>query len=186
MKINAATGLIEGIIYHPSPHCDPRPSDSTISLLVVHGISLPAGQFGTDSVHRLFMNQLTDDHPLHTPLVGAKVSAHAFIRRNGQAIQYVPFGERAWHAGASSFQGRAACNDFSIGIELEGTDEISYEIRQYEQLALLARELMKLYPAITLERIVGHVDIAPGRKTDPGAAFDWSLLFSLINKQEVS
>jgi N-acetyl-anhydromuramoyl-L-alanine amidase len=182
VKINARTGLIEGITYHPSPHCDARPSDSTISLLVVHGISLPPGAFGTDSVHRLFMNQLTNNDPLNAHLVGVKVSAHAFIRRDGQVIQYVPFPERAWHAGISSFQGRSQCNNFSIGIELEGTDEICYEIRQYEQLALLATELMRLYPAITLERIVGHVDIAPGRKTDPGPAFDWSLLFSLIDK----
>lgn len=158
----------------PSPHCNPRPGGE-ISLLVVHGISLPPGEFGGPWIDDLFMGRLDPmAHPFFASIAGLQVSAHCLIRRDGEVVQYVPFTLRAWHAGVSSFQGRSACNDFSIGIELEGTDEGGYTEAQYQQLAHLARLLMRVYPAITPQRIVGHCDIAPGRKTDPGPAFDWT------------
>lgn len=166
------------LIQRPSTHYDARPAGETISLLVIHNISLPAGSFAqepeTSYVDALFCGSLdTSAHPDFVSLQGLRVSAHCVIWRNGQIFQYVPFTERGWHAGVSYFAGRERCNDFSIGIELEGTDNIPYTKQQYSSLLQLTRYLMKRYPAITLDRIVGHCDIAPGRKTDPGAAFDW-------------
>lgn len=166
------------MLYRPSPHCDERPVAESISLLVIHNISLPAGQFTSDAEHSavdaLFMGELDcAAHPSFSDLNGLRVSAHCVIWRDGRIFNYVPFEKRAWHAGVSSFSGRERCNDFSIGIELEGTDNLPYTEQQYQSLIKLTQFLLQQYPAITAERIVGHCDIAPGRKTDPGAAFDW-------------
>lgn len=148
-----------------------------ISLLVIHGISLPAGEFGGPWIERLFLGRLEAGmHPELADLVSLKVSAHLLIRRDGKIIQFVPFKRRAWHAGVSVFQDRPRCNDYSIGIELEGTDASPYADIQYARLIAVTRALMRAYPAITLDRVVGHCDIAPERKTDPGPAFDWSRL----------
>ncbi len=176
-------GKIPGLRFAASPNCDERPQGSAIDLLVVHGISLPPGEFGGGWIEDLFMDRLDPAaHPYFAEVYQLKVSAHLLVRRDGETIQYVPFGQRAWHAGVSSFQGRSACNDFSIGIELEGSDDIPYEPVQYSRLAALARALMLAYPGITADRIVGHSDIAPGRKTDPGPAFDWPLLRRLLKE----
>ncbi len=157
-----------------SPHWNLRPQDSDISLLVIHCISLPSGQFGNSYIDDLFMGLLdTAADQSFTDLAGLRVSAHCVIFRNGLVRQYVPFQYRAWHAGISEFDGRQNCNDFSIGIELEGTEHQPYTDAQYQSLVLLTRQLMQDYPAITLGRIVGHQQIAPGRKTDPGPSFDW-------------
>lgn len=165
---------INGVSFHPSPHYDKRPNPEDINLLVVHGISLPAGQFGGPYIDDLFMGCLDcKADPSFAQLEGLRVSAHCLIRRDGHIIQYVPFNLRAWHAGVSQWQGQERCNDFSIGIELEGTDVAPYTEQQYTQLVALSRAIMRQYPAITADRIVGHEHIAPGRKTDPGPAFDW-------------
>jgi AmpD protein len=167
-------GLLQAVPFHPSPNCDDRPDPNDINLLVIHGISLPPGEFGGNAVDDLFMNNLDyTQHPFYQSLLNLQVSIHLFIRRSGEIIQYVPFNLRAWHAGKSSFEGREHCNDFSIGIELEGCDNVPYTELQYQQLAAVTRLLMQYYPLITPARIVGHSDIAPGRKTDPGEAFDW-------------
>lgn len=157
-----------------SPHWNMRPENMDISLLVIHCISLPAGQFGNSYIDDLFMGVLdtTADNSF-ADLAGIRVSAHCVIFRNGLIRQYVPFHLRAWHAGVSEFDGRQNCNDFSIGIELEGTEHQAYTDAQYQSLVLLTRQLMQDFPAITTERIVGHQQIAPGRKTDPGPSFDW-------------
>lgn len=148
-----------------------------ISLLVIHGISLPAGEFGGPWIERLFLGRLEAGmRPELADLVSLKVSAHLLIRRDGKIIQFVPFKRRAWHAGVSVFQDRPRCNDYSIGIELEGTDASPYADIQYARLITVTRALMRAYPAITRDRVVGHCDIAPERKTDPGPAFDWSRL----------
>lgn len=181
MLINPKTGLLEDVTYLASPNCDPRPTGSRVDLLVVHGISLPPGEFGGPYINSLFTNQLDPNtHPYFRTIAQLKVSAHVLIRRDGLLTQFVPFQQRAWHAGESKFAGRAHCNDFSIGIELEGTDEVPYEVIQYQQLARLVKTIQQVYPAITEDRIVGHSDIAPGRKTDPGPAFDWHYLRSLL------
>jgi len=175
-------GWLHGIRHHRSPNCDARPADTDIDLLVVHNISLPPGEFDGPWIDRLFTNQLdTDAHPwFRDHLVGVQVSAHALIRRDGELIQYVSFEQRAWHAGVSCFEQRQRCNDFSIGIELEGTDQLPYQPAQYRRLAWLTRRLMAHYPAITAKRITGHCDIAPGRKTDPGPAFCWDQFRHLL------
>lgn len=165
----------------PSPNADARPPGLPIDLIVVHGISLPAGEFGGPYIDALFSNTLPQDDARFAAERVLRVSAHVLIRRDGALVQYVPFGARAWHAGESSWLGRARCNDYSIGIELEGTDRLPYEDVQYRQLARLARTLMQQHPAITLDRIVGHADVAPGRKTDPGPAFEWSRLRALLS-----
>ena len=158
----------------PSPNQDARPEGEQVSLLVIHGISLPPGEFGGGWIDALFTNRIDPEaHPYFRRLAGLQVSAHLLIDRRGRLTQYVPFGRRAWHAGQSRFDGREACNDFSIGIELEGTDRVPYTAEQYACLARVSRWLMQRFPAITRERIVGHCHIAPGRKTDPGPAFDW-------------
>lgn len=152
-----------------------------MDLLVIHSISLPPGQFGGPHVDALFTNTLDPDgHPYFKEIEGLRVSAHALVRRDGDLTQYVSFLDRAWHAGQSSFQGRERCNDFSIGIELEGADDVPFEPAQYERLAELIRLLRREWPAITPDRIVGHSDIAPERKTDPGPAFDWQHLRVLV------
>ena len=155
-----------------SPNYDQRP-ENEISLVVIHGISLPAGHFGSDFVEALFCNQLDCSvHGDFAGLAGVKVSSHLFIRRSGQVIQFVPFNYRAWHAGVSSFEGRENCNDFSVGIELEGTDQGGYSELQYQKLRAISG-LMQSSWCLTTAAFVGHADIAPGRKTDPGVSFDW-------------
>lgn len=167
-------GWLVGACPYPSPNFDPRPAEAEIDLVIVHGISLPPGEFGGGAVTRLFRNELdASEHPAFRELEGLRVSAHALVDRAGGITQYVSFLDRAWHAGESHFRGRSACNDFSIGIELEGADTVPYERSQYEALAGLARAVMDRWPAVRPERIVGHSDVAPGRKTDPGPAFDW-------------
>lgn len=161
----------------PSPNHDQRCQKSPVSLLVVHGISLPPAQFGGPHIDQLFCNQLNpDEHSYFAEIAHLRVSAHALIRRDGELVQYVPLHQRAWHAGQSCFTGVEGCNDFSIGVELEGTDELPYDDRQYHRLAELIRVLLPHFPALTRERITGHSDISPGRKTDPGPHFDWQKL----------
>ncbi|MBE0363036.1 AmpD protein [Pseudoalteromonas ulvae UL12] len=173
-------GWLEGVTRCPSTHCNTRPDDE-ISLLVVHNISLPAGQFGGPFIDDLFLGCLNcTAHPSFADLKGLEVSAHCLIRRDGQVVQYVPFNQRAWHAGVSMFEGRSNCNDFSVGIELEGTDTIPYTDAQYLGLAAIAKSLIKQYPKLTKARITGHEHIAPGRKTDPGQSFDWPHFLSLL------
>lgn len=165
-----------------SPNCNERPDHTDISLIVVHNISLPAGQFGGPYIEQLFSNCLDCScHESFADLENVEVSSHLFISRTGQLTQFVPFNRRAWHAGVSSFQGVDNCNDYSIGIELEGTDELPYEEVQYETLISVCRQMMDFYPAITRDRVVGHSDIAPGRKTDPGPAFDWDRLLTQLD-----
>ena len=167
-----------------SPHGDERPDASDINLLVIHNISLPPGEFGGDGVAQLFLGTLDcDAHLYYQQLRGLRVSAHLFIRRDGEVIQFVPYAKRAWHAGVSVFQGRPRCNDFSIGIELEGCDDLPYSEAQYLALAAVSRDIMRRFAAITPARIVGHNDIAPGRKTDPGPAFDWPRFRLLLSKE---
>jgi len=174
-RVDRVTGLISGARQLNSPHCDSRPTDTRIDLLVIHGISLPPGEFGGEWIERLFLGSLPRDaHPYFATIQNPRVSSHLLIRRDGELLQFVSFQRRAWHAGTSSYQGREACNDFSIGIELEGCDDVPYTERQYAALAAVSRAVMVAYPEITPARIVGHSDIAPGRKTDPGPAFDWS------------
>lgn len=183
MQIDTESGLIEGVRYLPSPNHDERPDPTDISLLVVHNISLPPGEFGGPYIDQLFTNQLDGNaHPYFATICQLQVSAHVLIRRDGSLTQYVPFHLRAWHAGASCHDGRSRCNDFAIGVELEGTDEAPYETVQYQVLAELTQALMHRYPGITTERITGHEHIAPGRKTDPGPAFDWSAFLALLGK----
>lgn len=165
---------LRGVEFLPSPNCDARPKPADISLLVVHAISLPPGEFGGPWINRLFANCLDPAaHPYFEGLRQLEVSAHLCLFRDGRLTQYVPFNRRAWHAGKSTFAGRSRCNDFSIGIELEGCDDQPFEPVQYRVLARVARTLMNTYPRITPARIAGHSDIAPGRKTDPGPHFDW-------------
>ncbi|WP_202980303.1 1,6-anhydro-N-acetylmuramyl-L-alanine amidase AmpD [Marinobacter fonticola] len=174
-------GWLNGVRHCPSPNFGPRPDTAGITLLVVHNISLPPGRFGGDAIERFFCNRLDrHEHPYFEQICEMKVSAHALVRRNGECIQFVSFLDRAWHAGRSSFLGQNECNDFSIGIELEGADAIPYERVQYQTLARLGRALMARWPQITPDRIAGHSDIAPGRKTDPGPAFSWSAFFEAL------
>lgn len=177
LAIDKATALLLDTLYIPSPNCDLRPAGTGIDLIVVHGISLPPGEFGGPWIEQLFTNRLDPAaHPYFEAIAHLKVSAHILIRRDGEIIQFVPFDKRAWHAGESCFQDRNCCNDYSIGIELEGTDETPYTDTQYAQLAQLIACLQQAYPEITRERITGHSDIAPQRKTDPGPAFVWAKL----------
>ena len=181
VRIDAATGLLAGARQVLSPHFDARPAGVLPELLVVHGISLPPGEFGGPWIDRLFTGTLpADAHPYFREIAAQRVSAHALIRRDGQIVQYVPFGERAWHAGQSAYRGRAACNDFSIGVELEGTDDTSYSKEQYESLAALSAALLAAYPSLSAQAIAGHSDVAPGRKTDPGPSFDWERWRSIL------
>lgn len=168
-------GWILGVKRVVSPHFDQRPEGEVPSLLVIHNISLPPGEFGGPYIDQLFTGTLNaDEHPYFADIVHLRVSAHCLIRRDGEIIQYVPFDKRAWHAGVSTFAGRERCNDFSIGIELEGTDVLPFTAAQYRSLSEISALLFASYP-ITAERVTGHSDIAPGRKTDPGPAFDWAL-----------
>ncbi|MBB1353453.1 1,6-anhydro-N-acetylmuramyl-L-alanine amidase AmpD [Pseudoalteromonas sp. SR45-5] len=182
MQIDSS-GVAANITQRPCTHFDERPENTDISLLVIHNISLPAGQFGTEYVDALFMGEIDcNAHPSFCDLNGLRVSAHCFIKRTGEIIQYVPFNKRAWHAGQSEFEGVPACNNFSIGIELEGTDTAPYSLAQYKTLTIISKSIMQRYPKITPSRIVGHCDIAPGRKTDPGSSFNWPLFFNMLEQ----
>lgn len=175
--IDLATGLLRGGRQVLSPHRDPRPAGQAPELLVVHGISLPPGEFGGPWIDRLFCGDLpASAHPYFAGIAALRVSAHLLVRRDGAVTQYVPLQARAWHAGASNWQGRDTCNDFSIGIELEGTDEVPYTDAQYTALTALLEALRRVWPVLAPPRIVGHSDVAPGRKTDPGPSFDWDRL----------
>jgi AmpD protein len=181
IAVDARTGLLRGARFVPSPNHDERPAGAALELLVVHGISLPPGQYGGPWIDRLFTNALPrNEHPYFEQIAELRVSSHLLIRRDGEIVQYVPFHLRAWHAGKSCYDGRERCNDFSIGIELEGADDRAYEAVQYRRLADVAVALCRAYPSLSLDRIAGHSDIAPGRKTDPGVAFDWPRLRALI------
>lgn len=183
IAIDPDSGLLSPAYYVPSPNFSPRPPGSAIDLLVIHGISLPPGEFGGTAIVELFTNCLDPTtHPYFEEIKNLRVSSHLLIRRDGQIIQFVPFIYSAWHAGVSEFCGRTHCNEFSVGIELEGTDTLPYVEVQYYRLAEVARELMRVYPAITKQRMVGHSDIAPGRKTDPGPAFKWDYFYNLLTK----
>ena len=177
MIIDQETGWLDGVKRVASPNCDARPRGAAPELIVIHGISLPPGDFGGPWIDHLFTNVLDRDaHAYFAEVCELRVSAHVLIRRDGSLTQYVPFTERAWHAGDSNYCGRRACNDFSIGIELEGTDDLPYEPAQYAALAKLVAVLRRTYPSLRDAALVGHSDIAPGRKTDPGPAFDWARL----------
>jgi len=174
--LDPTTGWLNGAQHLHSENHNARPNKE-ISLLVIHNISLPPGQFGTGMVEALFTNQLpADAHPYFADIADLKVSAHFFIKRDGAITQFVSCLDRAWHAGISTFKGREGCNDFSLGIELEGEDNTAYSEEQYQSLNQLVNELTRHYPMITAERICGHSDIAPKRKTDPGPAFIWQRL----------
>ena len=165
----------------PSPNCNERPEPADIELLVIHNISLPPGSFGGPHIHELFTNSLDPNaHEYFADIAHLEVSAHILIRRDGAITQFVPFTQRAWHAGVSSWNGREGCNDFSIGIELEGADDVPYEPAQYKKLQEVTRLLLKVYPKLTAQNIAGHCDIASGRKTDPGPAFQWNAYLSSL------
>lgn len=184
MKLDPLCDWLEGAERVLSPNCDERPAGIQISLLVVHGISLPPGEFGGPWIDQLFTNQLDRQaHPYFEAIADLRVSTHLLVRRDGKVVQYVPFSKRAWHAGLSCFQDKAGCNDFSIGIELEGEDETPYTEPQYQVLAELIAVLREAYPGIAGDAVVGHSDVAPGRKTDPGVAFDWGHLSQLLHRQ---
>ena len=175
MRIEPATGLLDAARQVASPNHDERPPGSAPELVVVHCISLPPGEFGGGHIEALFLNRLDPlAHPYFADVAHLQVSAHVLIRRTGEVIQFVALERRAWHAGKSAFCGRECCNDFSIGIELEGTDETPFSEAQYAQLVDITRKIRRHFPLITDDHIVGHADIAPDRKTDPGPAFDWS------------
>lgn len=179
--IDPVSGLLANARQVPSPNRDERPAGLPPELIVVHGISLPPGEFGGPWIDRLFTNTLPRDaHPYFAEIADMKVSTHLLIGRDGEIVQYVPFHLRAWHAGPSSYCGRDRCNDFSIGIELEGTDGGAYESAQYRVLSESILALCDAYPSLSIDRVVGHSDIAPGRKTDPGPSFDWPRLRTLL------
>ena len=183
LRVDAVTGLVIGARQVLSPHFDVRPSGVKPELIVVHGISLPPGEYGGPWIDRLFTGNLPpDEHPYFRKIEGLRVSSHVVIRRDGEIVQYVSFNERAWHAGASQYRGRSTCNDFSVGIELEGADDQPYEDAQYTQLASLIDALLKAYTTLKREHIAGHSDIAPGRKTDPGPAFEWPRLHKELDR----
>ncbi len=180
-SLDQHTGILREARQVSSPNCDERPSQCPPDLFVVHGISLPPGEFGGPWIDRLFTNCLPPDaHPYFREIEGLRVSAHFLIRRDGELVQYVPVTHRAWHAGQSCYGGREACNDFSIGIELEGEDDVPYELAQYDCLAKLITFLRQEIPSLAHADVVGHSDIAPGRKSDPGSAFEWPRLLSML------
>ena len=181
MVFQIEAGMIQPARWVPSPNFSARPDSQDINLLVIHNISLPPGEFGGGFVEAFFQNTLdSSQHPYFAQIADLRVSAHCFINREGEVIQCVNLLHRAWHAGVSVFAGRENCNDYSIGIELEGTDDVAYSPQQYQALAALTGSIMASFPAISRRRIVGHSDIAPGRKTDPGCAFDWAYFHQLL------
>lgn len=181
LAVDVASGRLNAARWQPSPNCDRRPPGSAIDLIVIHGISLPPGEFGGPWIDALFQNRLDPSaHPYFRAIHELRVSSHLLIGREGALTQYVAFHRRAWHAGQSRYRGRDRCNDFSIGIELEGTDTLPYSDRQYLALAGVIPALWQAYPTLTDDRIAGHAEIAPNRKSDPGPAFDWTRLYSLL------
>ena len=179
--ISPGTGLLRPARQCPSPNQDDRPAGVEPELVVLHGISLPPGKFGGAHIEQFFTNCLDRAaHPYFEEICGMHVSAHLLIRRDGEVLQFVPFGRRAWHAGESSFRGRARCNDYSIGIELEGTDDTPYTHAQYAVLAPVLRALFDAWPALDARVVAAHSDVAPGRKSDPGPAFDWLRLYDAL------
>lgn len=182
--IDGDSGLLSAARHSPSPNQDDRPEQTDPRLLVLHSISLPPGEFGGSQIEQLFLNKLCwDDHPYFSGIRDLKVSAHLLIRRDGEILQFVPFNRRAWHAGESAFRGIKGCNDYSIGIELEGDDLTEYTDRQYEVLVSVTVALMEAFPGLDGRQIAGHCDIAPTRKIDPGPAFDWLRLYDGIASQ---
>ena len=174
MQVDLESGLMRSARQVASPNYDERPPGVEADLIVVHGISLPPGEFGGPWIERLFTNTLPlDMHPYFAEIGTLRVSSHLLVARDGGLTQFVKFTARAWHAGQSSYEGRPACNDFSIGVELEGVDTQDYEAAQYDTLAAVVATLCDAYPRLSADRVVGHSDISPGRKTDPGPAFDW-------------
>lgn len=185
--INPESGLVAGARQVASPNHDERPAYCEPELIVVHGISLPPGEFGGPWIDQLFTNRLDPDaHPYFGEIADAKVSSHLLVERSGNVAQYVPLHKRAWHAGESCYADRECCNDFSIGIELEGADTIAYTDEQYESLCGLVQALRESLPSLADAPIVGHSDVAPGRKTDPGPAFDWERFRRQLETGEVS
>jgi N-acetyl-anhydromuramoyl-L-alanine amidase len=180
VKVDDRGEWLSGVRRVASPNWDERPAGE-VSLILVHGISLPPGEFGGPAIDALFTNTLDPrGHPYFEQIAHLRVSSHVLIRRDGAVVQYVPFNRRAWHAGDSCFQGRRACNDFSVGIELEGTDDQPYTDAQYHRLAAVIKAVQAAFPGITSEHVVGHSDVAPGRKSDPGPVFQWSRLWALL------
>ena len=181
MNVDRESGWLDGVRCIESPNHDARPPGCNPELIVIHGISLPPGEFGGPGIDQLFCNDLdAEAHPYFAQICHLRVSSHVLISRDGALTQYVSFLDRAWHAGQSSYCGRSDCNDFAIGIELEGTDDRPYEAAQYQALAALIATLRGAYPSLEQAELVGHSDIAPGRKTDPGPYFDWALLDKLL------
>ena len=180
-SIDVQHGRLEGARQVQSPNFDLRPEGVAPDLIIVHGISLPPNEYGGPWIEQLFTNQLDwAAHPYFKQIEGMRVSSHVLIRRDGQVVQFVPFHARAWHAGVSQYQGRERCNDFSIGIELEGTDDTAYEAEQYRELARVILALCRAYSTLSIDHLVGHSDVAPGRKTDPGECFDWPRLRAML------
>jgi AmpD protein len=173
-------GWLEGARRVESPNCDDRPADTEISLLIVHSISLPPGEYGGDAIERFFTNRLDPRaHPYFEEIAGMRVSAHFLVQRDGKVVQFVPVLKRAWHAGVSSWRGRGACNDFSVGVELEGTDDSAFDEAQYRSLEQLVGRLRRALP---LRDIAAHSDVAPGRKSDPGAGFAWARFLARLSQ----
>lgn len=180
--ISPGVGILRPALQCPSPNQDDRPTGAEPGLVVIHGISLPPGNFGGPEVREFFTNSLDwDAHPYFAEIRDVKVSAHLLIDRDGEIVQFVPFGRRAWHAGVSRFRGRSCCNDFSIGIELEGCDDAPYSDAQYQHLVAVLEAIIACYPDLCARLIAGHCDISPGRKSDPGPAFDWLRLYDGLN-----
>ncbi|MBI1943039.1 MAG: 1,6-anhydro-N-acetylmuramyl-L-alanine amidase AmpD [Betaproteobacteria bacterium] len=181
MKPVRRAGQIAGARQVPSPNCDSRPAGTAVTLLVLHSISLPRGEYGGEAIERLFTNRLDlSAHACLVTLAGLRVSAHFLVRRDGELVQFVPLAARAWHAGASRWRGRERCNDFSIGVELEGTDDSAFTKEQYSGLARLVKSL---YLELPIREIAAHSDVAPGRKSDPGTQFDWARLLAALASQ---
>jgi AmpD protein len=181
MHIDTKTGLLDCARHVPSPNHNERPHADDMDLIVIHNISLPPNEFGTPWIDALFTNQLPkDEHPFFAEIHHLRVSSHLLIRRTGEVVQYVPFHLRAWHAGISAYQGREICNDFSIGIEMEGTDYQPFTEAQYQQLETVINCLLKQYSTLNKQHITGHEHIAPNRKTDPGEYFDWRRLGNVL------
>jgi len=172
-----SNGIIENARHCPSPNCDERPSECDPDLIVIHNISLPPNQYGGQGIDQLFTNCLDkDEHPYYADIHQLRVSSHLLIRRDGEVVQYVPFNKRAWHAGVSEYKGRDTCNNFSIGIEMEGSDSEAFTEEQYRVLETTIKALLKTYSSLSATAITGHQHIAPGRKTDPGPFFEWQRL----------
>ena len=183
--VSPGAGLIRPATQCPSPNQDERPEGTEPELVIIHGISLPPGEFGGPYIESLFTNCLDcTAHPYFTEIEGMQVSSHLLVRRDGELVQYVPLNLRAWHAGLSQFRGRSCCNDYSIGIELEGTDDTPYTDEQYKQLVAVIQAIIATYPKISARRIAGHCDVTPGRKTDPGPAFNWLRLYDGLRSND--